>query len=97
MEVFEHVLPVSVSTNGVTVWVNSSTVLLGRFGMMGVDVHSADPKAGVHCLHCTHGRTNKSDWGVFKLAMLTYHGVVVDDEYMPERLRHARTVEGLFS
>jgi hypothetical protein len=53
------------------VWVNTS-VCLGRFGIMGIDVHSnvAAQIAGEQkCLYCTHAKTTIADWHRFIIAM----------------------------
>jgi hypothetical protein len=74
-----------ITTDGVTVWINSETALLGRFGVLGIDIHDVDPTG--HCLHCTHNRTTKEDWNLFQADMYEYHNVFVSDNYMPKRFR----------
>jgi len=71
-----------ISTDGVTVWVNGPEYLLGRFGRLGIDVHSA---TGGECQYCTHGDTSRFDWYVFCGAMAQFHQIDVPDTYMPVR------------
>lgn len=74
-----------VAWDGFTVWVNTSEVSIGRFGRMGIDVHTAD---GSGCLHCTHEPTDTPEaWFEFVASMDRYYGVVIPDEAMPERCR----------
>lgn len=73
-----------IESDGVTVWVNGSQGSIGRFGVMGIDVHTADTSG---CLHCTHGRTTAADWDIFVAKMLEHHGVVVPESVRPLRFR----------
>ena len=73
---------VDVTSDGKTVWVNSATGCLGRFGRFGIDIHTRDTTG---CLHCTHGIVSDDDWEVFKEKMLEHHGVLVGDIYKPLR------------
>lgn len=82
--VFPNFPQYEITTDGTTVWVNSEVCSIGRFGVMGIDVHSADATS---CLHCTHQRTTAEDWETFKQDMLKYHSVHVSDEFKPERFR----------
>lgn len=76
---------VAIQTDGRTVWVHSDEGhTIGRFGPLGIDVHTADSTG---CLHCTHGSTTVEDWRIFVTAMLLHHGVDIPDRYMPERFR----------
>ena len=81
-----------IESDGRTVWVAAEVdgSCIGRFGMMGLDVHRSmtEQMAGFgECLLCTHGPTTTSDWDTFKRAMRDLHGVDVPDGHMPERLR----------
>lgn len=78
-----------ITTNGTTVWVNGEQSLLGRFGKMGIDVHRPLDANGCdgECLYCTHEPVTERDWETFKVKMLGHHGVVVTDEYKPDRWR----------
>lgn len=78
-------LPCEVSSDGRTVWVNTSDGLIGRFGKMGIDIHS--PGGDGHCLLCTHGVTTNEDWSTFVTQMLRIYGCAVGDEHKPERFR----------
>lgn len=73
-----------ITTDGITVWINGEGALLGRFGVMGVDIHTQDMG---ECLQCTHARTTPEDWEDFKTGMLTHYGVVIADKYKPVRFR----------
>jgi hypothetical protein len=59
------------------IWVNASTgECLGRFGLMGIDVHRRIEDQGQgECLNCTHGKTTRADWARFQRSMLKFHGV----------------------
>lgn len=76
---------VDIQTDGRTVWVHSDQGhTIGRFGTLGIDVHTADSTA---CLHCTHEPTTVDDWHVFVTSMLLHHKVDIPDRFMPERFR----------
>ncbi len=78
---------VDIISDGITVWVNSETACLGRFGRQGIDVHTVTPGTGggSECLYCTHGLTIAADWDVFVAKMLEHHGVLVAAKYRPDR------------
>lgn len=82
---------VSIQTDGTTVWVNNDRCCIGRFGKMGIDVHTdigADFQTGQsECLHCTHAQTTLADWKTFQSDMLKFHGVKVPDKYTPDRFK----------
>ena len=70
-----------ITTDGRTVWVNSS-VCLGRFSPLGVDVHQdaeGQMAGGSQCLDCCQ----EPDWPRFVASMWEHHGVQVTDEYKP--------------
>ncbi len=71
-----------IQSDGRTVWVHHIAGTIGRFGELGIDVHTPDTTG---CLHCTHGVTNLGDWRVFKQKMSEHHYVTVGDEHMPIR------------
>lgn len=77
-----------ISSDGSTVWVNGSKGLIGRFGLMGIDIHRPLEEVckGV-CLHCTHGPTTRADWDVFVTKMLEHFAIEVPEEHLPERFR----------
>lgn len=71
-----------IRSDGRTVWVHSDTGhTVGRFGPMGVDVHTPDSTG---CLDCTHGATGPREWDRFVTSMFTHYGVRVDDEHRPD-------------
>lgn len=78
-----------ISTDGITVWVNGATSLLGRFGQRGIDIHRPieEQESLGECLHCTHGNTTKEDWYIFRDKMFELHGIVVSEEYIPKRFQ----------
>jgi hypothetical protein len=75
---------VEIFSDGRIVWVNGGDTggAIGRFGLNGIDVHTADTTG---CLHCTHERTEAADWDIFVSKMREHHGVKVGDEHRPER------------
>lgn len=73
---------VLVESDGATVWVHGLDGTIGRFGRLGIDVHTADT-AG--CLHCTHGVTTSADWPAFVAKMQEHHGVTVGAQHCPGR------------
>ncbi len=81
---------VKIESDGVTAWVNASDgSCIGRFGRMGVDVHTTitSQMAGSgQCLECTHGPVGLAEWRLFQRAMSQHYGVAVSDEHMPTRL-----------
>lgn len=80
-----------VSSDGVTVWVNSPTGSIGRFGLRGIDVHTEDTSG---CLYCTHQDTTPRDWEVFCYKMAEHHGVVVPQHHMPDRFKTKKKTLG---
>ena len=77
-------MPPEIITDGRTVWVNSS-VCLGRFSPMGVDVHgSAEEqiKEGKACLDCVV----IPDWRRFVSSMKKCHNIDISDQYKPKWL-----------
>lgn len=71
---------IEIQSDGRTVWVHRDGMTVGRFGRMGIDVHTADATA---CLDCTHGETGRADWEQFKGSMLRHHGISVADKHAP--------------
>jgi predicted methyltransferase len=71
-----------VRSDGRVVWVDGIQGCVGRFGERGIDIHTADTTA---CLHCTHGSTSAEDWLVFQQKMLEHYDVVITDEHRPIR------------
>jgi hypothetical protein len=77
----------SIQSDGRTVWVHSSLGhTIGRFGSLGIDVHTADSTG---CLDCTHGPTGVIEWDRFVVSMAVHHGVDVGLEHMPVWLGRA--------
>ena len=79
--------PIEIQSDSKTVWVNSAS-LLGRFGMVGIDIHRPvdEQSSKGECLHCTHGITTLKDWKTFQSKMKEFYGIDVSDEHRPERL-----------
>lgn len=73
-----------IRTDGTTVWVDVGSYTVGRFGKMGIDVHTATADG---YLHCTHEPTTREDWRSFVTSMAFHHDVTIPDEYMPTRFR----------
>lgn len=74
-------------SDGVTVWVNGQTGLLGRFGKTGIDIHRPMEEQSCKgvCLFCTHASVTASDWPVFVAKMEEHFGIVVPARYKPKR------------
>ncbi len=84
--------PISIDSDGITVWVNDGICCLGRFGIMGIDVHKTfveQVATGDPCLECTHALTTAEDWVTFQRSMERHHNVVVPDKYRPKRFQAA--------
>ena len=79
----------TIDTDGKTVWVNGEINCLGRFGVMGIDVHRTldEQSENGECLYCTHEPTNKQDWETFKVKIKEHFDIDVSDKYMPERFK----------
>jgi hypothetical protein len=79
-----------ISTDGRTVWVNGAS-LLGRFGLMGIDIHRPLLEQVEHgeCLFCTQGETTREDWDLFVVKMEEHYGIRVAARWLPRRLRPA--------
>lgn len=75
-----------IRSDGTSVWVDGPGGCIGRFGQLGIDIHTADASA---CLQCTHERTTRLDWALFVIGMIEHHGVYVGPEHMPARFRDA--------
>lgn len=75
---------VNVRSDGRTVWVDVGMYTVGRFGRLGIDVHT---RTADGCLHCTHEPTTVKDWHVFVEKIYEYHGVRVSHHHMPTRFR----------
>lgn len=81
---------VEITSDGRTVWVNTQHVCIGRFGVLGIDIHRADIESQSEkgeCLHCTHQKTTAQDWTTFQEKMRELHGVTVGDEHKPSRFQ----------
>lgn len=86
----EDVPQASITSDGVTVWVNGAGGLLGRFGRNGVDIHRplSEQEERGECLLCTHARTTLADWEMFVQQMLKHYGISVHyEKYLPDRFR----------
>jgi len=63
------------------VWIHSSCgSTVGRFGRMGIDLHTtvAEQLAGApECRYCTHGKPTTEDWAKFRQLAMEYWGVDV--------------------
>lgn len=77
-----HGVDYELTTDGVTVWINSAHgVCLARFGRGGVDVHTdyEAQAAGKTCLRCS----TTPDWGMFVEAVRDHHGIDVPEAARP--------------
>jgi len=83
-------LEYEITTDGTTVWVNSSDGAIARFGKNGIDIHCSLGEMvefGTQCLQCTHQPTTVDDWRAFQDGMLKHHGISVSDGFMPKRFK----------
>lgn len=64
-----------------TVWIHCSDgSTVGRFGKMGIDLHtsaSEQRQGASQCRLCTHGKPTASDWQLFRDKALEWWGVQV--------------------
>jgi len=75
-----------VESDGRVVWINGATGCVARFGANGIDIHTRDTTA---CLHCTHGPTTAEDWRIFQGKMLEHYRLVIGDEHRPTRFQES--------
>lgn len=81
---------IQTSENKNAVWIHASDgSTVGRFGVMGIDLHNTvtDQLNGAsQCKLCTHGKVNANDWGLFKEKSLEFFGVKVSDDFFDKKL-----------
>lgn len=80
----------AIESDGTTVWIHGPQgECLGRFGRLGIDIHSSfeDQVAGKpQCLECTHERVTASDWQRFRAAMIEHYGIPISEDHRPSYL-----------
>lgn len=77
-----------ITTDGITVWVNSVDGLVGRFGVRGIDIHNTAADiilTGNECLFCTHTETTRDDWLLFVHKMNELYGIKIATRFTPVR------------
>lgn len=89
----EYELQLSETRNAL--WIHASDgSTVGRFGRMGVDLHttiSEQLEGKPQCRLCTHGRPTKEDWRLFRDKAYEWWGVVVpEDAFDPQLLVEQR-------
>lgn len=71
------------------VWIHASDgSTVGRFGKMGVDLHTTATEqlnGTPECRICTHGRVGRKDWELFVNKSLEFWGVVVPVDAFNEK------------
>ena len=81
---------IQTSENKNAVWIHASDgSTVGRFGMMGVDLHNTvtDQLNGMpQCRLCTHGKVSEEDWSLFIEKSFEFFGVKVDDDLFNKNL-----------
>lgn len=83
----------TIDSDGTTVWVNSATYCLGRFGRFGIDIHREPGQHDVgECLFCTHGETTTADWDTFVEKMKELYFIVVPKKHKPVRLLNTKEI-----
>ena len=78
-----------VETDGITVWVNSPEINVGRYGPRAVDVHLKPElqMKGDHCFDCFKRTVFPADdWKRFCKGMMIVHGVKVPDDFEPQTI-----------
>lgn len=80
---------IQISLSRDVVWVHASDgSTVGRFGKMGIDIHTSvteQMKGASQCDLCTHGRVTAHDWDTFRREALTRWGVVIPDDAFDPR------------
>jgi hypothetical protein len=83
-----------ISTNGKTVWVNSSQgMCVGRFSSKGIDVHrdyNAQMRGESQCLDCRHDLAPDEAWSYFRASMKEHYGVEIPESYRPQEQAEAK-------
>ena len=75
-----------IQADNTTIWVHSvEGFTVARFGVHGIDVHTADATG---CLDCSHGSTGPHEWLRFVVAMEAHYGLDVRP-YVPDRITYA--------
>lgn len=79
-----------ITSDGRSVWVNTGSCCIARFGRGGIDIHRSmdDQASSGECLFCTHGPTTREHWDLFVEKMKELYAIAVGSEHMPERFRH---------
>lgn len=72
------------------VWVHASDgSTVGRFGKMGIDIHSSITEqlnGAPQCDLCTHGRVTAKEWATFRTEASLRWGVTIDEDAFDHRL-----------
>jgi hypothetical protein len=78
------------SENKNAVWIHASDgSTVGRFGIMGVDLHNTatEQMAGKpECRLCTHGRVTEDDWTLFKDKVYEWWGIEIPNDAFDHKL-----------
>ncbi|MBQ68890.1 hypothetical protein CL689_02390 [Candidatus Saccharibacteria bacterium] len=86
-DLLEYEFQISLSRDAV--WVHASDgSTVGRFGKMGIDIHStvAEQMNGAsQCDLCTHGRVTSEDWATFRKEALARWGIEIPDDAFDPR------------
>ena len=79
----------SIMSDGITVWVNGSDGMIGRFGRAGIDIHRCQKEQSEHgeCLYCTHAMTTAEDWQTFVAKMKEIYNIDVPEKHRPDRFK----------
>ena len=80
-----------IKSDGKTVWVNGPEgEALGRFGLMGIDIHHTIKEQTTEnkpqCFACTHQQTFLKDWTMFQIIMKQKYNIRITDKHKPTRL-----------
>jgi len=87
---------VQISLSRDAVWVHASDgSTVGRFGKMGIDIHSTvteQMNGASQCDLCTHGRVTAEDWTTFREEALARWGVEIPDDGFDPRFFSVKNI-----
>ena len=81
-----------IHSDGRTVWINSGSRCVARFGRLAFEVFSSTGRfvSSGTSPACTLDALGDNDWERFRQAVAQHHDVIVGDEHRPAFLQDAR-------